>query len=81
MSRLLVMRTTLRLADDVYRAVKGLAEADDRSIGEVVSELVRRGLRQEPRIRYEKRFPVFDVSEDSPPITLDMVKHALDDEP
>ena len=75
------MRTTLRLADDVYRAVKGLAEAEDRSLGEVASELIRRGLRQEPRIRYEQRFPVFDVAEDSPPITLETVQRALDDEP
>lgn len=75
------MRTTLRLADDVYRAVKSLADAEDRSLGEVASELIRRGLRQEPRIRYEQRFPVFDVAEDSPPITLETVQRALDDEP
>jgi hypothetical protein len=75
------VRTTLRLEDDVYQAVKALAEAENRSIGEVASELIRRGLHQEPRIRYEKRFPVFQVAENAPPITLETVKRALDDQP
>ena len=74
------MRTTLRLAEDVYQAVKSLAEAEERTFGEVASELIRRGLRREPPIRYEQRFPVFDVAEDSPPITLESVRRALDDE-
>lgn len=75
------MRTTLRLADDVYQAVKSLAEAEDRTFGEVASELIRRGLHREPPIRYEHHFPVFDVAEGSPPITLETVERALDDEP
>lgn len=74
------MRTTLRLADDVYRALKSLADAEERTIGEVASELIRRGLRPQPRIRHVRGLPVFDVADDSPPITLEMVKRALDDE-
>lgn len=79
MSTLGTMRTTLRLAEDVYVAVKGLAEAEHRSLGDMASELIRRGLRQEPKIRYEERFPVFDVAEDAPPITLETVQRAIDD--
>jgi predicted CopG family antitoxin len=75
------MRTTLRLADDVYRAIKDLAEAEDRSFGEVASDLIRYGLRRKAKVRYDRHFPVFDVAEDSPPITLETVKRALDDEP
>jgi predicted CopG family antitoxin len=81
MSILPSMRTTLRLADDVYRAVKGMAKAEDRSLGEVASELIRRGLRQEARVRFAQRFPMFDVAEDSPPIALETVRQAFDDEP
>lgn len=74
------MRTTLRLAEDVYQAVKGLAEAEKRSFGDVASDLIRRGLRRDPSVRYENTFPVFDVAEDSPPITLETVHQALDDD-
>jgi len=38
------VRTTLTLADDVYEAAKTLAEGAGRPLGEVVSELIRRGL-------------------------------------
>lgn len=74
------MRTTLRLAEDVYQAVKGLSEAEERSFGEVASDLIRRGLRRDPEFRYEDDFPVFDVAEDSSPITLETVHRALDDD-
>lgn len=75
------MRTTLRLSDDVYHTLKALAEAEHKSIGETASELIRRGLRQTPRIRHESRFPVFEISETAAPMTLETVKRALDDEP
>lgn len=74
------MRTTLRLSDDVYEAVKALAEADHKTFGETASELIRRGLRQAPRILYEQQFPVFEVGEDSPPMMLETTIRALDDE-
>lgn len=38
------MRTTLSIDDDVLYAVKSLARRDGRSVGEVLSELVRRAL-------------------------------------
>lgn len=38
------MRTTLTLDDDVLAAARALAEAQGRSLGEVVSELARKGL-------------------------------------
>jgi hypothetical protein len=55
------MRTTLALADDVYEAAKTLAEASGRSIGEVVSDLARRGLSPQPVIAHEDDLPVFAV--------------------
>ncbi len=39
------MRTTFDIADDVYLAAKEVAARERRSLGEVVSELARAGLR------------------------------------
>lgn len=39
------MRTTLTIDDDVLSAAKAMARQQNRSLGEVISELVRRSLR------------------------------------
>ncbi len=46
------------LSDDVYVAAKKIAESSGRSLGEVVSQLVRKGLVAEP-----SRFTGADVAE------------------
>ena len=73
------MRTTLTLDDDVAAAARSLARQQDRSLGDVISELVRRGL--EPRQGFAERsgFPVFEVAPGAPPITSEMVAKALED--
>ena len=38
------MRTTLTIDDDVLSAAKHIAKAQDRAIGEVISDLVRKAL-------------------------------------
>ena len=38
------MRTTLDIADDVLQAARELAQREKKSIGEMISELVRRAL-------------------------------------
>jgi hypothetical protein len=43
----ITMRTTVTLDDDVYQAAKTLADSAGRSLGAVLSELARRGLRPE----------------------------------
>lgn len=74
------MRTTLNLDPDVLRAARHLARERGHSLGEVISELARRGLEPRPGIRYrEDDFPVFEVREDAPPLTPDMVQEALDE--
>jgi hypothetical protein len=65
-----MMRMTLKIDDDVLEAARRVAAAEGRTLGKVVSELARRGL-PDP-------FPVFEVPPDAPPITLQMVKDALD---
>ena len=74
------MRTTLQLDDDVYQVARSLAAAEGRSLGEVVSRLVRLGLAPRTALRERNGFPVFDVDVRSGAITPDMVRRALDDD-
>lgn len=74
------MRTTLSIDDDALEAARKLAAARNQSLGEVVSELMRRGLaarRTYPSAR--QGMPAFAVAEDSPPFALDDVKRDEDE--
>jgi hypothetical protein len=73
------VRTTLKLDDDVLEAAKSLAEAERRTLGEVISDLARRGLQPRPCREMRDGFPVFDVGAGAPPITLDKVRAALEE--
>lgn len=69
------MRTTLDIDEDVLRAAKSIARAQESSLGRVVSELARKGLA--PGASASNRgFPVFRVAPNAPPITEDMVRRA-----
>jgi hypothetical protein len=73
------MRTTLSLDDDILRAARSLAREQNKTLGEVVSELARRGLKPSVPRRTRRGFPVFDVSPEAAPLTPDMVRQALDE--
>ena len=73
------MRTTLNLDDDLLHAVRSLARERGQSLGDVVSSLIRRGLKPPAEIRYHRDVPVFTVRENAPPITPEMVESALED--
>ena len=74
------MRTTLNLDDDVLETTRAIARAERRALGEVVSDLVRRGLRPtEVRIDEDDDFPMFRVKQSAPPITDEMVRAALEE--
>jgi hypothetical protein len=73
------MRTTLSLDDDILDAARSLSEAEGRSLGEVISELARRGLTPRPESSEEEGFPVFSVPPGAKPITLEMVQKALEE--
>ena len=73
------MRTTLQIDDDVLSIAKQLASQRDMSIGQVVSELARKGLKPTVAYRFTDDFPVFEVHEDTPVFGLDEVKDALED--
>lgn len=73
------VRTTVAIEDDVLEAARKLAAAQNRPLGQVVSELMRRGLTARTTYPSASGFPTFEVREDSPPITLEDVKHGEDE--
>lgn len=73
------MRTTLTIDDDVLQAAKVLAAEGGKSLGAVLSELARKGLRPSADVAYRNEFPVFEVREDAPVFGPDDVARALDD--
>lgn len=73
------MRTTLNIDDDLLAVARALAEEEGRSLGEVVSRLLRRALEPAP-VDYEDGFPVFRVPPGTAPITSEMVRRALDED-
>ena len=74
------MRTTLTLEDDVAEAAKSLARASGRSFGQIVSELMRRGLRAGAVKRVGKGLPTFSVARHEEIIPSDRAARMLADE-
>jgi hypothetical protein len=73
------MRTTVHLDDDVYEVVKAKAAQENSSLGKVLSELVRRGMRRRSSSNPKGDFPVFEVRPGAAPLTVEMVKRALEE--
>jgi hypothetical protein len=71
------MRITLVIEDDVLEAARTLAEAEGRSLGQVITMLARRGLAPQQQ-ELEDGFPVFSVSAEAKPLTLERVERALE---
>ncbi len=61
------MRTTITLDEDVYEAAKTLADGSGTSLGAVVSQLARKGLRPTGVVRAsgEADLPTFAVPSDA----------------
>ena len=66
--RITKMRTTITLDSDVFEAAQAMAQASGKRLGEVVSQLARRGLRTPPDSANHAGLPVFKVSADAPVI-------------
>ena len=73
------MRTTLHIDDDIYEAARSLAAIERSSVGKVLSQLARRALTSSRQARTSHGFPVFEVPGNTPPLTPDMVREALDE--
>ncbi len=75
------MRTTLTIDDDVLAAARGLAMQQQRTLGEVVSELARRSRRvSATSAKLRNGVPLIAVNAYSAPVTLEIV-NALRDGP
>ena len=73
------MRTTLQIDDDLYQAARSIAQAEDKTIGEVISAMIRKALSAKDYIHDSDDLPVFRVSESIAPLTTEMVRKAEED--
>ncbi len=72
------MRTTLDVADDVLAAARTLAVERRISIGRALSEIARRGLRDQT-LADAGFVMTFAVDDEATPITPEMVREANED--
>lgn len=77
------MRTTLSIDDDILAAARALAEAGGRSLGEVISDLARKGLRPAPPAPASHRngIPLMPIRAGSSSATLELVNRLRDEMP
>ncbi len=73
------MRTTIKIDDDVYHAVRSIAAMQHKTVGEVVTALVKKGLFSKSYSEGVDNIPAFRVSENAPPLTPEMVYDADED--
>ena len=74
------MRTTLNIDDEILEAARLIAAEKKSTIGAVLSDLARRGLRPAASDgRNREGFPVFKVSPNSTVLSLDRVKRFEDE--
>lgn len=76
------MRTTLSIDDDVLTAVKGLALAQRRSVGEVLSALARQALRPVASKRTARNgVPLLTPRAGATPVTPELINQLRDELP
>jgi len=73
------VRTTLALDEDVMAAARAIADRDRRTIGQVASELMRKGL-ERPEVQETRRngFPI--LPRRGAVVTLELVNALRDEE-
>ncbi|WP_433933719.1 CopG family transcriptional regulator [Brevundimonas diminuta] len=75
------MRTTLAIDDDVLVAAKAIAAQQQRSVGEIISDLARRSLRRPQGTGERNGVPLLSPRPDAAPVTLETVNALRDDLP
>ncbi len=69
------MRTTLAIDDDVLSAAKEIATSQNRTVGEVISSLARKGLEPGASRRHTRNgVPLLPVRAGSPRVTSELVR-------
>ena len=74
------MRTTVTIDDDVYESAMALSQASGDSLGSVLSQLARRGLRVHGEFATKNSLPVFPVPANAPLIPSGRAKQMESDE-
>ena len=76
------MRTTLSIDDDVLAAAKGLAAAQHRSIGDILSSLARQALRPNaPSNNIRNGVPLLATQTGTATVTPELVNQLRDELP
>lgn len=75
------MRTTLSIDDDDLTTAKAIARQENRSLGEVVSDLARRALRRSQPPRTRHGIPLLPITGPWAVVTLDVVNALRDETP
>ncbi len=76
------MRTTLSIDDDVLAAARALAAQQNKTLGEVVSELARRSLvPAAPSLKTRNGIPLFPLRKDAKPVTMELINQLRDELP
>lgn len=77
------MRTTISIDEDILAAAHSLSVERKVSMGRIISDLARKGLRGgvAPYVKTgPEELPVFSVREGASPITPEMIKSAEDEQ-
>ncbi|MBM3499600.1 MAG: CopG family transcriptional regulator [Armatimonadetes bacterium] len=74
------MRTTLDVDDEVIAAVRSLARQRGRTMGQVVSDLVRQALAPRPAQEVRNGVPLFAPPPGRGPATMELVNALRDGE-
>jgi hypothetical protein len=75
------MRTTVTLDDDVFEAARAQAAASGKRLGQVLSQLARRGLRASAQNASRGGRPVFKVKPDAKIIPSSRANELLSEDP
>jgi hypothetical protein len=73
------MRTTIQIDDDLYQAARSIAATEHKTVGQVISALLRKAFLIKDYHQDLDDLPSFRVSESAPPLTLEMVRRANED--
>jgi hypothetical protein len=75
------MRTTLSIDDDVLHAAKAVADQQDRTVGDVISEWARKALYKPSQDNMRNGIPLLTRQKSDAVVTLDLVNALRDEQP
>ena len=73
------MRTTINIDNDLYKAAKSIAAMERKTVGQTISDLIRKALFSREYGEYTDDIPSSRVSENVLPLTSEMVRDAEED--